>query len=97
MMSFAGMSATAEGAVDAPDCLIQQHGYSGFSHEDVALQVGTRKPSIRHFSTTAELAAMVARRYTHRVGEQLPGIEEKQSHGTSATQGLCRAVGADLC
>jgi len=80
MMPFAGMSATAERVVDAAECLIQQHGYNGFSYEDVARQVGIKKPSIHHhFSTKAELAAMVARRYTQRFREQLHGIEERHA------------------
>ncbi len=76
MTAFGEMSATAERVVDAAEGLIQQHGYNGFSYEDIARQVGIRKPSIHHhFATKAELVAVVAQRYTQRFGEQLLAIE----------------------
>ena len=80
MTPFGEMSATAERVVDAAEGLIQQHGYNGFSYEDIARQVGIRKPSVHHhFSTKAELVAVVAKRYTHRFGEQLLTIERKHA------------------
>jgi TetR/AcrR family transcriptional repressor of nem operon len=80
MMAFAEMSATAERVVDAAEGLIQQHGYNGFSYEDIARQVGIRKPSIHHhFATKAELVAVVAERYTHRFREQLLAIQGRHA------------------
>lgn len=80
MTPFGEMSATAERVVDAAEGLIQQHGYNGFSYEDVARQVGIRKPSIHHhFATKAELVAVVAQRYSHRFGEQLLAIERRHA------------------
>lgn len=80
MTRFGEMSATAERVVDAAEGLIQQHGYNGFSFEDIARQVGIRKPSIHHhFSTKAELVAVVAQRHTHRFLEQLLALERRHA------------------
>ncbi len=70
----------AERVLDAAEGLVQQHGYSGFSYDDVARLVGIKKPSIHHhFATKSELVACVARRYTTRFGKQLDEIEAKQA------------------
>lgn len=80
MMPFAEMSRTAERVLDAAEGLIQQHGYNGFSYEDIARQVGIKKPSIHHhFSTKAELVAVVAQRYTHRFRAQLLAIDGRHA------------------
>jgi TetR/AcrR family transcriptional repressor of nem operon len=80
MTPLAEMSATAERVLDAAEGLIQQHGYNGFSYEDIARLVGIRKPSIHHhFSTKAELVAVVAHRYSHRFEEQLLAIERRHA------------------
>ncbi len=76
MKHFSELSASAERVVDAAETLIQHHGYNGFSYDDVARQIGIRKPSIHHhFPSKAELVAVVAQRYTHRFREQLLAIE----------------------
>lgn len=80
MRHFSELGASAERVVDAAEALIQHAGYNGFSYDDVARQVGIRKPSIHHhFPTKAELVATVAQRYTHRFREQLLGIEGRHA------------------
>ena len=80
MKHFSELSASAERVVDAAEMLIQRTGYNGFSYDDVARQIGIKKPSIHHhFATKAELAATVAQRYTHRFKEQLLGIEGRHA------------------
>lgn len=76
MKHFSEISPTAERVVDAAEGLVQQHGYNGFSYDDVAQLVGIKKPSIHHhFPKKGELVAVVAQRYTHRFREELLSIE----------------------
>lgn len=76
MKHFSEISPTAERVVDAAEGLVQQHGYNGFSYDDVAQLVGIKKPSIHHhFPKKGELVAVVAQRYTHRLREELLSIE----------------------
>ena len=80
MKHFSELSASAERVVDAAEVLIQHAGYNGFSYDDVARQVGIKKPSIHHhFPTKADLVSVVAQRYTHRFREQLLKIEGKHA------------------
>jgi TetR/AcrR family transcriptional repressor of nem operon len=80
MKHFSELSGAAERVVDVAEALIQQGGYNGFSYDDVARQVGIKKPSIHHhFPTKAELVAVVAQRYTHRFRGQLLAIEGKHA------------------
>jgi TetR/AcrR family transcriptional regulator, transcriptional repressor for nem operon len=80
MRDLSDVSPMAERVLDAAEGLVQQHGYNGFSYDDVARLVGIKKPSIHHhFATKAELVAVVARRYTRRFGEQLVQIETKHA------------------
>ena len=82
MKHFSEISPTAERVVDAAEGLVQQHGYNGFSYDDVAQLVGIKKPSVHHhFPKKGELVAMVAQRYTHRFREALLNIEG--SHATA--------------
>jgi TetR/AcrR family transcriptional regulator, transcriptional repressor for nem operon len=75
----------AERVLDAAEALVQQHGYNGFSYDDVARVVGIKKPSIHHhFATKADLVAVVARRYTSRFGEQLLAIQAKHTKAPAA-------------
>ena len=79
MKHFSELTASAERVVDAAQGLIQERGYNGFSYDDVAKLIGIKKPSIHHhFATKGDLVATVAQRYTHRFGEQLLNIEERQ-------------------
>jgi TetR/AcrR family transcriptional repressor of nem operon len=76
MKHFSEISPSAERVVDAAEGLIQQHGYNGFSYDDVAQLVGIKKPSIHHhFPKKEELVAVVAQRYTHRFRSELLCIE----------------------
>ncbi|CAM2159108.1 TetR/AcrR family transcriptional regulator, transcriptional repressor for nem operon (plasmid) [Pararobbsia alpina] len=76
MRHFSEISPAAERVVDAAEGLIQQHGYNGFSYDDVAQLVGIKKPSIHHhFPKKEDLVAVVAQRYTHRFREELLSIE----------------------
>lgn len=76
MKHFSEISASAERVVDAAEELVQRYGYTGFSYDDVALRVGIKKPSIHHhFPAKADLAAVVAQRYTHRFRVQLLNID----------------------
>jgi TetR/AcrR family transcriptional regulator, transcriptional repressor for nem operon len=83
MKHFSELSASAERVVDVAEVLIQQSGYNGFSYDDVARQVGIKKPSIHHhFPSKSDLVAVVAQRYTHRFREQLLRIESKHAKAT---------------
>lgn len=83
MKHFSELSGSAERVVDAAETLIQHAGYNGFSYDDIARQIGIKKPSIHHhFSTKAELVAVVAQRYTHRFREQLLQIEGRHAKAT---------------
>ncbi|WAT25685.1 hypothetical protein [Pseudomonas sp. GXZC] len=42
MKHFSEISPTAERVVDAAEGLVQQHGYNGFSYDDVAQLVGIK-------------------------------------------------------
>ena len=76
MKHFSELSASAERIVNVAEVLIQEVGYNGFSFEDVAKQVGIRKPSIHHhFATKVDLGLTVVQRYTFRFREALLHIE----------------------
>lgn len=78
MKHFSEITESAERVVDVAQDLIQQHGYNGFSYDDISRVVGIKKPSIHHhFPTKLELVAVVVQRYTHRFGEQLAAISAR--------------------
>ncbi|MDT9001466.1 TetR/AcrR family transcriptional regulator [Paucibacter sp. APW11] len=80
---FSELGDSASRVLDAAEGLIQQQGYNGFSYDDVARLVGIKKPSIHHhFATKAELAAVVAQRYTHRFRSELLIIEGRHAKAT---------------
>ncbi len=80
MKHFSDVSPSAERVLSAAEGLVQRFGYNGFSYDDIAQQIGIKKPSIHHhFATKAELVAIVAQRYTHRFLEQLDLIESTHS------------------
>jgi TetR/AcrR family transcriptional regulator, transcriptional repressor for nem operon len=82
MKHFSEHSPMAERIVDAAEALLQQHGYNGFSYDDIAKIVGIKKPSVHHhFATKAELVAVTVQRYTHRFSEQLLNIEGSDAAG----------------
>jgi TetR/AcrR family transcriptional repressor of nem operon len=73
---FSELSPAAERLVDVAQVLLQRAGYNGFSYEDIAREVGIKKPSIHHhFPTKAKLVAVVTQRYMHRFADALRGIE----------------------
>jgi TetR/AcrR family transcriptional regulator, transcriptional repressor for nem operon len=62
------MMETRERLLDSAEALIQERGYSGFSFQDLALQVGIRKASIYyHFPIKAELGSALVARYRDRM------------------------------
>jgi TetR/AcrR family transcriptional repressor of nem operon len=70
--------------------LIQTRGYNGFSFDDIAREVGVRKPSLyHHFATKADLGAAVVRGYTRKFAGALARIE--QDHD-DADEALARYV-----
>ncbi|MFM9433009.1 TetR/AcrR family transcriptional regulator, transcriptional repressor for nem operon [Janthinobacterium sp. CG_23.3] len=78
MRHFSDISATAQRLVDVAQALIQQHGYNGFSYDDIAREVGIKKPSIHHhFATKAELVRIVVQRYAHTFGALLEQIDAR--------------------
>ncbi len=78
MKKIEELSAVAHRIIDAAELLIQQNGYNGFSYDDIAQQVGLKKPSIHHhFPTKANLVTMVVERYTLRFAKLLKEIDEK--------------------
>ena len=83
MKHFTELTSSAERIVDVAEALIRERGFNGFSYEDIAREVGIRKPSIHHhFAAKADLGAVVAQRYTHRFHERLVQIE--QAHADPA-------------
>ena len=76
MKHFSELSPSAERVLDAAESLLQQRGYAGFSIDDVAVQVGIRKPSVHHhFATKADLVATIVQRYAHRFEAALAQVE----------------------
>jgi len=71
------MNATADRILDAGQELIQTGGFSAMSFQDIASEVGIRKPSIiHHFATKAELGVAIIRRYRDTFAAQLQQISE---------------------
>ncbi len=80
MSASTELSPTAERIVDVAEGLIQQYGYNGFSYDDIARQVGIKKPSIHHhFQAKSNLVAVVALRYTEQFTQHLQTIEREHS------------------
>ena len=72
------MNATADRILDAGQELIQTGGFSAMSFQDIASEVGIRKPSIiHHFPTKAELGVAIIRRYRDTFAAQLQQISEE--------------------
>ena len=71
------MNATADRVLDAGQELIQTRGFSAISFQDIASEVGIKKPSIiHHFPTKAELGVVIIRRYRDTFAAQLQKISE---------------------
>tara|TARA_B100000900_G_scaffold66773_1_gene51987 strand:- start:782 stop:1375 length:594 start_codon:yes stop_codon:yes gene_type:complete len=74
------MNATADRILDAGQELIQTRGFSAMSFQDIAFEVGIKKPSIiHHFPTKAELGVAIIRRYRGTFAAQLQEISEDPS------------------
>ena len=71
------MNATADRILDVGQELIQTGGFSVMSFQDIASEVGIRKPSIiHHFPTKAELGVAIIRRYRDTFASQLQQIRK---------------------
>lgn len=78
MKHFADLSPSALRVVDAAEGLIQQHGYNGFSYDDISRLIDIKKPGIHHhFARKDALVATVVQRYTYRFQEKLRAIENE--------------------
>jgi len=78
-------SETAEQILDLAEMLIQTRGYSAFSYQDIADDLGIRKASIHyHFPSKADLAAAVVDRYVARFAAALAAIAEDPSQTSMA-------------
>lgn len=87
MKHFSELSASAEKVLDAAEGLVQRFGYNGFSYDDIAQQVGIKKPSIHHhFATKAQLVATVAQRFAQRFFVALDAIEQTHTDATARLQ-----------
>lgn len=70
------MSDTATRILDVGQGLIQTRGYSAMSFQDIAAQVGIKKPSvIHHFPSKSELGAAIIQRYRDAFAVQLVAIK----------------------
>lgn len=68
---------TADKIVQTAEALIQQHGYAGFSFQDVADRVGIKKGSLYyHFPTKAELGRAVLAAYRLRMERAAASIAD---------------------
>ena len=71
------MNTTADRILDSGQELIQTRGYSAISFQNIASEVGIKKPSIiHHFPTKAELGVAIIRRYRDTFAAQLQEISE---------------------
>ena len=71
------MNTTADRILDSGQELIQTRGYSAISFQNIASEVGIKKPSIiHHFPTKAELGVAIIRRYRDTFAAQLHNISE---------------------
>jgi TetR/AcrR family transcriptional repressor of nem operon len=78
-------SETAEQILDLAETLIQTRGYSAFSYQDIADNLGIRKASIHyHFPSKTDLGVAVVDRYVARFGAALAAIAEDQSQSSMA-------------
>ena len=73
------MSDTATKILDVGQELIQTRGYTSMSFQEIALQVGIKKPSvIHHFSSKSDLGVAIIRRYRDTFASQLDAIKNDQ-------------------
>ncbi len=78
-------SETAEQILDLAEALIQTRGYSAFSYQDIADQLGIRKASIHyHFPSKTDLGIAVIDRYVARFDAALSAIAADRSQASMA-------------
>ena len=78
-------SETAEQILDLAEMLIRTRGYSAFSYQDIADDLGIRKASIHyHFPSKTDLGVAVVDRYVARFGAALTAIAEDPSQTSMA-------------
>lgn len=71
------MSETVTKILDTAQELIQTHGYTAMSFQDIAKIVDIKKPSIiYHFPNKGALGAAVIHRYRHYYADQMTAIQE---------------------
>jgi len=70
------MSDTASKILDVGQELIQTHGYTSMSFQDIAARVGIKKPSvIHHFPSKGDLGVAIIQRYRDTFAGQLEAIK----------------------
>jgi len=70
------MSDTATKILDVGQELVQTRGYTAMSFQDIAAQVGIKKPSIiYHFPSKSDLGVAIIRRYRDTFAAQLEAIK----------------------
>lgn len=70
------MTDTATAILDSAQELIQTRGFTAMSFQDIATQVGIKKPSIiHHFPNKAALGVAVIRRYRDTFATLLEGVK----------------------
>jgi len=78
-------SETAEQILDLAEGLIQTRGYSAFSYQDIADDLGIRKASIHyHFPSKTDLGIAVVDRYIARFDTALAEIADDASKSSMA-------------
>ena len=71
------MTDTATKILDTGQELIQTRGYTDMSFQDIASQVGIKKPSvIHHFRSKADLGVAIIQRYSDTFATQLEAIKQ---------------------
>jgi TetR/AcrR family transcriptional repressor of nem operon len=76
-------SKTADEIMDIAEALVQTRGYSAFSYQDIADQLGIRKASIHyHFPSKTALGIAVINRYAERFSFSLAAIAADQSQSS---------------
>lgn len=73
-------SKTADQILDLAEMLIQTRGYTAFSYQDIADDMGIRKASVHyHFPSKSDLGVSVIERYSNRFGAALDEIAGQES------------------
>jgi len=84
-------SSTALKILDIAQELIQERGYHAISFNDIALEVGIKKPSvIHHFGSKANLGVEVIKRYHDNFLNQITSIfSDKDKNGLAIFNTYC--------